>query len=615
MSNTKIKLKKKYYISLSLIFCTCLCLAQNSYKYDAVNRLTQISSKCGGTIYTYDKNGNRKTLTTVTIDLAGTKTDETCNKQGSITLTPSNQDAQYSYQWNTGQITPAITNLKAGLYKVVITDKPTGITCQREFTIASAFKDSIAVVSTNILCNGVNDGKAKIKIVTPNPQGSYVYKWSSLSDTTYRSLDSLNNLKAGNYSVNIKNIINGCIKTVDFLIAEPSIFVTGISKTDVSCSSKADGVAKVEVLGDPTNYTFKWTGVFSGERTTQQISGLTTGNYSVTVIEKSTLCSITKNVIIDQFFKSFIAVPSGATTFNKGKNVQLHATTGTGYTYSWLRNAIPIPLATTASYSATESGSYTVNVSYNGCSILSQPIIVTVLDIDNFSILATAETCRTSNNGSIKILAKQPLNYIVELTPSKSTTPLKFSNEIELKNLSAGKYTVCVSVEGQVDFKQCYDVVITEPKDLNVYSMVNTAEKLLTLTLSGGTEYVIEQNGKKFITTKDKFVLTLSQGINTVRVNTDNLCQGIFEETFTLSKDIIIYPNPFERKLHISLGNNKSLNSKVTIRNITGNIVFTKLVPDNHGIIDLDLPELAAGIYTLQLNIGSSLTIYKIMKK
>src|SRR5439155_15631577 len=69
--------------------------------------------------------------------------------------------------------------------------------------------------------------------------------------------------------------------------------------------------------------------------------------------------------------------PGGATTFCQGGSVTLSSSSSTGN--QWLLNGAPISGATSATYSATSSGNYTVQVTASGCpSLPSAATTVTV---------------------------------------------------------------------------------------------------------------------------------------------------------------------------------------------------------------------------------------------
>ncbi len=61
------------------------------------------------------------------------------------------------------------------------------------------------------------------------------------------------------------------------------------------------------------------------------------------------------------------ATAGGALTFCNGGSVLLTAGAGTGYTYQWLNNNLPIGGATASTYSANATGVYSVKVSTTGC--------------------------------------------------------------------------------------------------------------------------------------------------------------------------------------------------------------------------------------------------------
>jgi len=70
--------------------------------------------------------------------------------------------------------------------------------------------------------------------------------------------------------------------------------------------------------------------------------------------------------------------PASATTFCTGGSVVLNANTGSGYTYQWKKDNNNIQGATSASYTATTAGSYTVEVTANSLSTTSAATTITV---------------------------------------------------------------------------------------------------------------------------------------------------------------------------------------------------------------------------------------------
>ncbi|HTE01640.1 MAG TPA: T9SS type A sorting domain-containing protein [Mucilaginibacter sp.] len=608
-------MKRTLFISVFCIFLFHISMGQITYKYDSVNRLVQVSSDCTGTKYGYDANGNRTSVTVVSIKTIYSLFDERCGKDGQILITAQDLSAHYQYLWSNGKTTAGITNLPGGSYSVVITEPITGFTCNQSFTIKGIFKDSIAIVPQQIVCNGANNGKARIKIVTPDTLGSYLYHWSTITDTAYTSLDSLTDLKPGTYSVSIRNNKRNCIKTINFTITEPPSIITKITKNDASCPSVSDGNATVEVNGDPANYTFAWTGPFQGTLATPQVSGLPVGNYTLTVTQKETLCALTQSMTIGATLTEATINADGPTTFFDGKGVILSANTAPSYLYQWSKNGTPVTGATTSSYMANEGGLYTVQITANNCTLISAPTTVIALPVDNFTVSTTDETCRTSNNGSIDITAKTSLQYKVTISGTNiATATYPLIQTLHIGTLSAGNYTICIKVDSQDAYKQCYDLVIGEPKDLAVLNVaVNNIAKTITMSLNGGVKYNIEINGQSYTTTESDVTLPMVIGHNKLRITADNLCQGVYERDFILSNGIIVFPNPFDRNITISLGTDMTKRVGVKVYNVTGNIVYSNVLNNEGGFITANLPNLIPGVYSLKLSISNQ--IFKITRK
>jgi YD repeat-containing protein len=328
----------KTIFSFLLILFTCtICLAQ-SYYYDASNRLVQVSSNCSGTLYTYDANGNRLSISQISIITTSSVIDEHCGNDGQITITPQNPSTTYRYQWSSGQTTASIKNLAAGPYSVVITEPLSGFTCNQSFTINPVFKDSLQVNPKLTTCVGGSDGKAKIKVITPNPKGTYTYHWSTNSDTTYTVTDSVSNLRPGSYSVNVRNSFTGCVKTINYSISEPQPFLTSITQTAPKCHNGNDGTAKAEVTGNISQYTFSWSGGTIGIKTSQQVTGLAAGTYTAVVTQIATQCTATQTVTITDKPPLFSISKTDITCF-KGNNgtatVQLASGASSDYSFAW----------------------------------------------------------------------------------------------------------------------------------------------------------------------------------------------------------------------------------------------------------------------------------------
>lgn len=235
---------------------------------------------------------------------------------------------------------------------------------------------------------------------------------------------------------------------------------------------------------------------------------------------------------------------------------------------------------------------------------------------DNFKVSTRSETCRSQNDGKINIQSKQKFNYTATLYQYQTAlASYNFTSALSINNLSAGVYKLCITVSGQPAYNQCFDLQITEPEDLSAYVVTNQTNNTVQLNMNGSTNYQIVLNGDTLSSSSDEVVLNLKNGPNTLQVSTDKLCQGTYETTIYVSDRIMVFPNPFESVLNISLGDNESPNTWVSVFDSYGQMVYKQLHNSINGNIQLDLARLKKGFYYLKLNTGSKEIIHKILKK
>lgn len=306
---------------------------------------------------------------------------------------------------------------------------------------------------------------------------------------------------------------------------------------------------------------------------------------------------------------------SGQTTFASGGSVILTANPGTGYTYKWFKDGTEIPIATSASYTASTSGAYTVTITANGVNSTSNATNVDViytLPANNFKITYNGETCKTSNNGKISIEAIQSKSYTALLTGNGLNLTKPFTTTVDFADLQAGTYNVCITVAGEASYKQCFDVVVTEPKDLSVFATVDKDNKV-SVALGGSDMYFVELNGVIIKTEKESLELALKPGENILKVSTTKECQGVFEKSIMVYDKPILYPNPFVSE--VNLFNLPSSSTTVEVLSLDGKVIFKKNYENETKAISVELDQLNTGAYILKASSNNSVSIFKIIKK
>ena len=191
-------------------------------------------------------------------------------------------------------------------------------------------------------------------------------------------------------------------------------------------------------------------------------------------------------------------------------------------------------------------------VDLNGC-------LIYYLPASNFSISKT-EKCAAQNSINLSVV-DSTLTYNVSVSGGTSVSDSFTGSSWSLDQLSAGVYTICVSVEGvnPLEFERCFEVTIVEPDPLLVSSLLNKQDQTVSFALSGGTTYQITQNGKTTQTNSGKYTVQLEKGINNISISTGIECQGLFQNSYLNSYEVKYAPNPFKEQLQLYIGGQDNL--------------------------------------------------------
>lgn len=235
---------------------------------------------------------------------------------------------------------------------------------------------------------------------------------------------------------------------------------------------------------------------------------------------------------------------------------------------------------------------------------------------DNFSISTASASCRDKADGSLTITANQLLNYTAILTGPGGSNNYTFDGTLNVSNLAGGTYQLCLTVEGQPGFQQCYTLKIGQPAVLAVIHQVDSLHQTMQLHLSGGTTYYIHLGNADFTTQDSLITLPLSAGDNALSVRTMQSCQGNYSAIIQMPGPITAYPVPFHGALQINLALRRANKGIFSVRDIkNGTVVYSQTINNVQGTITLPLSNLAQGVYALYIDLDGKKTVQKIIKQ
>jgi hypothetical protein len=192
----------------------------------------------------------------------------TCGQaNGSATVEVLSGSSPYFYLWSNGETTELATGLNPGNYLVSVTDV-NGCMSSGSATIQNEVP-GLTLSSTPEYC-GQSNGTASVQAV--GGVIPYTYLWSNGGTSTVNT-----GLSSNNYQVTVTDA-SGCIAVNSVFVSEIDGPTVTHTLTDASCGNN-DGEATAFVSGGTSPYTYQWT----NGATTQGISGLPQGTYSVVV--------------------------------------------------------------------------------------------------------------------------------------------------------------------------------------------------------------------------------------------------------------------------------------------------------------------------------------------
>lgn len=384
----------------------------------------------------------------------------------------------------------------------------TTATYSATFTNGTAtFTDNATIVvgnlSTNANITGTTCGAATgaIDLTIINPVGTYSVSWSNGAIT-----EDLAGLSPGTYSVTITDE-SGCAPyTANYTVSAPGAPVlTTSGTTSLDCNGDTDGVIDLSVTGGTGTLTYSW----SNGNTTQDLSGLSAGVYSVLVSDNANCSSTTSVTITEPTALNLSGIVQNIQCAGDGNGmVDITVSGGTsGYNYLWSNGS------STQDLSNINGNNYSVTVTdANGCTISDS---YSVFEPSSIQVngAVTEANCGQSD-GAITLNAGGGVGSLVYSWNTGETT-------LSLMNISAGAYTLTITDSNNCQLIEAYAVSsIGGPVVTGTHtdaSCSTSTDGSIDVTVTGNGPFTYSWTGGSTATSED--LTNLAPGTYTVEVN------------------------------------------------------------------------------------------------
>jgi hypothetical protein len=215
---------------------------------------------------------------------------------GSIQVEAIGGVGTFSYLWDNGSTSVALSNIPSGKYSVIVTDE-NGCSASKTSIVLDTIDLLISTEVINVSCYNGDDGVIKLSVAGGVAPYTYSFEDGKLAS------NENTNLEAGDYKLYVKDY-NNCTNKIVVKVEEPRQLNAIVEISQPTDFNSFDGSASVNVTGGVSPYSYIWS---NGVTTSSQF-GLGAENIIISIRDKNN-CSI-----IDTL-KLFPLVPDSMNTF------------------------------------------------------------------------------------------------------------------------------------------------------------------------------------------------------------------------------------------------------------------------------------------------------------
>lgn len=429
----------------------------------------------------------------------------------------SAQGANISYLWTTANghivsgaetLTPVVD--EPGVYSLQVINGDNGCTNTAGTTVVESAPVSAGISNqSNVGCFGAANGSATA--VPGGGNGSYAFAWSNGANTA-----TLSNVNAGVYVVVVTDGEN-CTASNSVTITQPDALQANATAAAQSANGINDGSATASPSGGTASYTYLWnTGA-----STQTITGLAPGTYTVSVSDANN-CTAVQTVTVNAFNCTLGASISSGNISCHGANNGAAAVSLSGQAepvvYTWSNGA------NTAAVTNLAPGDYTVSITDgNNCPALLN-VTISEPPVLQANATATNESAAGANDGTASANASGGAGSFTYMWNNGANT-------VFIAGLAPGTYTVVVTDANGCTAQQTVNVnpfncAVGAQSIISNVSCAGAANGSATITPVGGTA---------------PYNYLWSNGATTATIS--NLSGGSFTATITDANNCVLVQN------------------------------------------------------------------------
>jgi PKD repeat protein len=459
---------------------------------------------------------------------------------------------------------------------------------------------TVSAAGVATICDGEN--------TSISASGASTFSWDN--GVGAGSLHSVSPSSSTTYTVTGTDV-NGCVNIDQVIVtvnALPAITIGTVIDPN-TCASATGSIEITGLNGGDITWNGPVNGNFAGATVPFTISGLSQGNYDISLVDANGCTSNLLNQGVNDPNPPATPVISanGTLTFCDGESVTLSSSYATDNSWSTVESTQDIVVTTSGTFSVVYTDAL-------GCSASSIPTVVVVNALPASPTITANGTLTFCEGESVTLTSSEAIDNVW------STTETTNSIVVATSGFYGVTYT---DGNGCVSTSTSTEVVINPLPVVTLAILDDVCETAGAFTLSqgtpaGGTYTGIGMSGGTFDPS------AAGVGIHTITYSYQdaNNCENAAQQTITVEdcaglEDLEklgykLYPNPADNEIFIERSED-SENALVKIYDANGKLVFDMEISDNP--MKIDVSEWNTGVYQIHMTVGNVQVVDRVIVK